>query len=252
MNIRCITLTAFILALLCTSVSAQAPMQLKVTPETIDIGTTYNGTTVDVAGTVPEGSQIVLRVLGEANDLHMKRKDKAMGLLWMNMDAVTFHDVPVLYIVGSSKPLDELGHAGKQLQAASVLNGIAIEPDNDARPELIDQLIRLKNKEKLYQEDAGEFTMGEVEGGMQHFTAKLPIPSRLVPGDYKLEAVAIKDGVKVDATTTPLDVELVSTPQFLANLAFDHGTMYGILATIIALVSGLIIGIVFQSKGEAH
>ncbi|WP_412973826.1 TIGR02186 family protein [Oceanidesulfovibrio marinus] len=48
----------------------------------------------------------MLRIVGEDGELHMTRKDKALGLLWMNMDSLTFHGVPVLYIVGPSKPRD--------------------------------------------------------------------------------------------------------------------------------------------------
>ncbi|TVM31527.1 TIGR02186 family protein [Oceanidesulfovibrio marinus] len=252
MKLRHLILTTMLIAALCVPAFAQGDMSLQVTPETIKIDTTYNGTTVKVEGQAPEGSQIVLRIVGEAGELHMKRKDKALGLLWMNMDSLTFHGVPVLYIVGSSKPLDELGAAGKELKAESMLNTIEIEPDTAARPELIDQLIKLKTKERLYQEEAGEVAMGEVKDGMQSFTATLPIPSRLAPGDYKLASIAVKDGQEVAMTEKDLKVELVSTPLFMAKLAFGHGALYGILATIIALVSGLVIGLIFQSKGEAH
>ena len=42
-------------------------------------------------------------------------------------------------------------------------------------------------------------------------------------------------------------------PAFLADMAFDHGTLYGILASVIAILGGLIISRIFQgSKSGAH
>ncbi|TVM26252.1 TIGR02186 family protein, partial [Oceanidesulfovibrio marinus] len=67
-----------------------------------------------------------------------------------------------------------------------------------------------------------------------------------------LASLAVKDGPEFAMTEKDLKVELVSTPLFMAKLAFGHGALYGILATIIALVSGLVIGLIFPSKGEGH
>jgi hypothetical protein len=77
------------------------------------------------------------------------------------------------------------------------------------------------------------------------------VPSRLSPGSYTVEVFAVKDGVIVAQDAQPLNAKLTGAPAFLADLAFNHAIWYGVLASIIAIVAGLGIGLVFQSKG-AH
>ena len=43
----------------------------------------------------------------------------------------------------------------------------------------------------------------------------------------------------------------IGASDLLLQIAFGHGALYGVLATLIALLAGLAIGLVFQSKG-AH
>jgi len=66
-----------------------------------------------------------------------------------------------------------------------------------------------------------------------------------------VEAVALRGGAVVARSSRQTSVQLTGAPKMLDDLAFDHGALYGVLATIIALLAGLAVGLVFQSKG-AH
>ena len=63
----------------------------------------------------------------------------------------------------------------------------------------------------------------------------------------KLDAVS--NGKVIARSEQAVTVKLAGFPALLAGLAFGHSALYGILATIIALVAGLGIGLVFQSRG---
>lgn len=247
----------FALALLLICAPAWAPawaqVDMQVAPPSININTTYNGTTLNVSGTVPAGSEVVLRMIGAETDLHMKQKGKALGLLWMNMNTFHFQGVPNLYLIGSSKPMYELDAVGEAISAEAELAKVTIEPKTEDHDQLIKELIALKQSEGLYTDDAAAFTVGKANAdGTQNFTAVMQIPSRLLTGPYTLETMAVKDGKILGSAKQEVDAALVSTPKFMADLAFDHGTLYGILATIIAILSGWIVGMVFRSKGGAH
>ncbi len=247
----------FILCLLLTLAIVPASMAsgeipITVSPETLGIGTTYNGTSVRVTGKVPADSDVIIRMTGAPSDLHMKRKGKVLGVLWMNMDSVTFDGVPKLYLLGSTRPLSELGEPGTALLPENNLKDIAIEPDSGDRTELIHQLISLKTHETLYQENATTIAMSPAQDGLQPFEAELSVPSNLTPGQYTVDVFAVKDGAVTTRSTKPLEVRLVSMPSFMSRLAFDHGLLYGVLATIIAILSGLLVGFVFKDKGGAH
>jgi hypothetical protein len=66
-----------------------------------------------------------------------------------------------------------------------------------------------------------------------------------------VEAIAIKDGAVVGRYATTVEAALIGFPKWLSDLAYEKSLLYGILATVIAVFSGLAIGLVFQSKG-AH
>ncbi len=57
----------------------------------------------------------------------------------------------------------------------------------------------------------------------------------------------------VAQTKLPLEVKMVGFPGLLARFAFNNGALYGLFAVVVAIVSGLIIGVVFSgSKGGSH
>jgi hypothetical protein len=231
-------------------------IQMKVQPDTINIDALYNGTIITVAGTVPADSEVIVRFVGAPSDLHMKAKGKVFGLLWMNLGSLTIKDVPSVCIVCSgmdsgasnaarSQAVRDLHLAGLK-QSAKIESSTATDGAGS-----VEELIKLKESEGLYREMSMSISYGPVIDGSKTFKAEVQVPSRLSPGKYTVDVAAIKDGEIIARSELPVTVNLVGAPAFLANLAFGYGAIYGILATIIAMLSGLAIGMVFQSKG-AH
>lgn len=231
--------------------AAAADMSVSLSPAAITIDTFYNGRDLTVAGKAPEGSAVVVRLVGASSDLHMKEKGKIFGLLWMNLDSLHFSGVPSVYLAAASTGFFDLGPAGERLGLAGLESKVEVEGKVADKPVLIAELVNLKKKEGLYREDQGLIQLGQAADGQVPFSAELRLPSRLSPGTYTVEAFAVQNGAVVATASTPLPASLVSTPAFLARMAFDHGGLYGVLATVIALLSGLAIGLIFQSKG-AH
>ncbi len=227
---------------------------LEVTPDTVRIGAGYDGTVLQISGTVPAGSDLVLRFTGSPADLHLRQKGKAFGLLWMNRGVVTFKNVPGVCLIQSSRPLDAVGPAA----AAYGLETWSqrVKSENDHPEAAIDgprELLHLKMHEGLFRETTGGITFGpSAADGAQAFRAALPVPAALYPGNYQLEAVAFKDGAESARWAVPVKAELAGLPAWLSSLAHAHGAVYGVLATVIAILAGLLIGLIFQGKGGAH
>jgi hypothetical protein len=241
----------FALLLVLPATAMAAGIEFQVAPASIDIDALYNGTAVDVSGLVPEGSQVVVRFTGAPEEVRMKQKGRALGLLWMNMNTLHFSGVPKVCLVESSVPLGQLGEAAGKLGLTGMAEAIGIEPATADRTELLPELLKLKRSEKLYRESDGAVQLGDSQDGGRTFSANLPIPSRLSPGPYEVEVFAVKDGQILAQGVKKIDARLVGIPAEMADLAFNHGAWYGILASIIAIIAGLAIGMIFQSK-EAH
>ena len=80
-------------------------------------------------------------------------------------------------------------------------------------------------------------------------TASFPLPTNTRPGTYKVCLSVIQDGKVVSHTCTDLTVEMVGFPALLASLAYQHGAAYGVLAVVIAIVTGFAMGFLFKGGG---
>ena len=247
-------------ALLCLIASAPAgaedALRFTAQPETIQVGTLYDGTSLSVTGTIPADGNVVLRFLGATcKHLQMKEKGKVFGLMWMNLDSLVFNGVPSVCIVNAAEISGtdggENAKAPESMRLGALEKDAVIEGEGSKHAGAFDEFVKLKKEEGLYREVAGNIHYDAPSNGLKAFRAEIPVPSRLTPGDYVLEAVTFRNGTVIARGERPIEVKLVGAPALLANLAFQHAALYGALATLIALLGGLAIGVMFQSKG-AH
>ncbi len=242
------------LACSCAVFAADAP-SLNVSPKTIEMGTFFDGATLTATGTIPQDSDVVLRFVGQECEVPMKHKGKVFGVMWMNLDSLVIKKVPGVCLIssctgigdrngGSSSDAGTLGLAGIRHEAEIECNG----SNGD---DVFDEFLKLKKHEGLYREMVGNVSYKPAGDGFKTFTAQIPVPAKLSPGPYRLEMAVLKDGKITKRMGADVDARMVGLPAMLANLAFKRSALYGILSTLIALIAGLGVGLVFQSKG-AH
>jgi hypothetical protein len=245
-------LITVLLVLPTLTVMASTEGGLTLVPANIVMGAQYNGLDLKVSGTVPADSEVILRLTGASSELHLREKGKVFGLLWMNVGKVTLSNVPKVCLISASSPLDLLGKAAAPFRLDALAKAVGVEKEGgDSAVDIPHQLLLLKTKEKLYGESAQGITLGPNEGGVRPFTAVIKVPSALTPGEYRVEAIALHNDTVTGRQTATIRAELIGFPRWLSKLAFQKSALYGVMATVIAIVSGLAIGLVFQSKG-AH
>jgi len=243
-----------ILISLGSSQFAQAAVDISMTPTPagIEMGAQYNGLKLKVEGTIPAGSDVVLRFTGAPGELHLREKGKVMGLLWMNVGKVTVKNIPKVCIVDTSKSMVELGAEALPYGLDGVMDKVEVEESSTTNQHIdVDkELLQLKEEEGLFNESAQGITLGPDNGATRTFSAELDIPSALAPGNYHLDAVAIRDKQVVAKGEISVDAKLIGFPAWLSKLAFEKSLLYGVMATVIAIASGLAIGLIFESKGS--
>lgn len=231
---------------------ADQPLTVNTSPATIQIGSQFDGLRMEVSGTAPAGSEVVLRFTGAPSELHLREKGKVFGLLWMNVGKVTLKNVPKVCLVDCSSDFAKLGPAAEPFSLEGLTKRVEVEEGAEANTIAIDRELQLlKKNEGLYNEAEGGVVLGPDQNGTRTYSAVLPIPSALSPGNYLVEVIAVRDGQVIARASSGITAQMVGFPEWLSKLAFDRSLLYGVMATIIALVSGLAIGMVFQSKG-AH
>ena len=244
-------LTTMALLLLLPIAPARAgsrPDRLLVEPEIIRIGLFYSGQDVRVTASTPVAGEIVVRVSGPDEPLVLKKKGKKYGLLWMNVGEVRYQAVPTLYILRSSRKLDEMAAPRTldrlRLGFDALRNQVPAGAKDGAR-ELFGELLKLKQQDHLFSCEAAGVQRCATGDGGQLVTAKFSLPAKAPVGDYTVDVFGFqgRDGELIG--TAKIHLERSSAVSWITSLAANHGLLYGCLAVVVALIAGLITGYLF-------
>lgn len=234
------------------------PISVNLEPNVIAIGALFSGAQTFVSGMVPADSEVVVIVSGRKDDLTLKKKGRAFGLVWMNLDSVTFHQAPVLYLVQTSKALEDLSRSDpSQWQKLGVgleclKERLEITPDPPERDALCREFLKLKENEGLYAVRGSDVVYGAPRNGMKTFEVGIDLPSRVSPGEYEVKVLTVENGAVVGSASQNLKVKEVGVPAMLSSLSFQHGSLYGLLAVLAAIGAGLLMNFIFGESKGAH
>ena len=116
--------------------------------------------------------------------------------------------------------------------------------------ELFNMFLELKKSEGLYVEENHAVTYAPAENGRRRFTAVYRFPRSTASGKYTIKATAVTGGAKVTEISRRLMVEEVGFTRLVDDLATHRRLAYGILAVVIALFTGALMGVVFKGGGS--
>jgi uncharacterized protein (TIGR02186 family) len=202
----------------------------------------------DGAGTERKGPyDIVATITGPREPLRARHKQRVLGI-WVNTSARTFVDPPSYLAVLASRPLDAITNAATQRRLRI---GIA----NTPLPELIHNdigevandpyraaLVRLMRERGLYNEEPNAVTFLTPT----LFRAAIPLPAQVPIGGYTVDVKLFADGNLVAQTNSAFEIVKVGFAQFVANAAREHGLLYGLATTMMAVATGWIASIAFR------
>jgi uncharacterized protein (TIGR02186 family) len=226
---------------------------MELAAKTIKISTFYNGTTLEVTGSIPEDTDVVLQVSGPKKDVHLKEKGKVAGFLWMNKTDVSLENTPAVYMVYTpAGPADTFINPELGIGYKALLGNIDISPESADKPFIFGEYVKLMEKSGVYAVNEGSVTYGEPNNGVKGFSVTLTIPSKMSAGNYTVEAIAVRNGTAASRTQENLTLELSGLPAIIAKMAYGSPLLFGIMAVFIAIGTGLIIGVIFRGGGGAH
>jgi uncharacterized protein (TIGR02186 family) len=237
---------------------AATHLQIRLAPNVILMGATYNGTTLLVSGAIPKDAEAFVRVTGELEDVKLKKKGRALGLLWMNMGSVNIRQAPNVFLLCPSKALEEISQTNQEnwrrlgLGFEGLKGRVGVTPASEDKDALFKEFVKLKEIKELYAVYENAIAYGSTSGSMKPFTATVGIPSDMPQGVFKIEVFAIRDDAVLAAGTQEMKVAEVGLPAMMSSMAFHHGTLYGIVAVMVAILAGLLTGVVFKGGKGAH
>lgn len=237
-------------------VASAEEMITESTKRHIQVGVRFSGERVFFFGTVPDpAAEVVVKLIPvETHSIRLTRKERVI-LFWMATKKFKIRNMPHIYKIHSSKPLQEiltpetaaryaLGYASlKENMKLELLSGRPAEDDRDV---MFQGFIEMKEQENLYgvAEDRIRITKGRLFE--HHFT----FPDKAKEGTYVVESYAVKGGRVISHSKDVIEIRKVGLTAWLYRTAQQRGVLYGIMAVMIALGAGLLVGTVFKGGGH--
>jgi len=199
------------------------------------------------AATVPRrgGYDIVATVTGPRETVVARRKDRIFGI-WANADSETFPAAPVYLAVLSNRPVNDIAPLEVRQRLAVGLEQMLIPKDAGSaarRPdEFREALIRLRKNRRLYIDEPNNITFLTPN----LFRASIRLPAEAPVGVYEVDVKLFADGTSLARATSAMEVVKVGVEQFVASAAREHGFLYGLGITFMALATGWLASVVFR------
>ncbi len=252
-HMKALLVSTLALLISATTVLAADQVQMELSTRVIRIPAFYNGTSLEASGTVPADADVVVRVMGPRENVHLKEKGKVFGLLWMNKTDVTLGNTPAVYMLYVPEDRgDKLLSPGLGLGYQALEQEVTLEPASEDKSFVLGEYVKLMEKYGVYNDHAGRVKYIDTPGGERHFSTTLTIPPKMKPGQYQVQCYVVREGKVSGQSGKTLTIELSGMPALIANMAYNHALMYGIIAVCIAIAAGLLMGMLFRGKGGAH
>lgn len=231
---------------------AAEPLPVTIQPTKVEIGLFFNGADVQVSADIPAGCAVAMVVTGKPQDLHLNKKGKKAGLLWMNVGSVRYKKVPSLYRVLSSDPIETLASEAELERLGLGYTGLASAVTGSHDADVLStfgELVKLKEHDGLFSVKEHGVKLAAGSSGSARATASFRLPAKALPGTYSVRVLCFQKHHLAREGKDPIELRYDGHVSFIADLAHKHGLLYGILASLIAILAGLFTGLVFGRKG---
>jgi uncharacterized protein (TIGR02186 family) len=244
-------LVIFWVSSLLPAMSGATDGDLLLNPTSIAIGSFFQGAELQVKAVIPGNAEAVIEVRGPQREEHLVRKGRRWGM-WMNAGDLTISDIPSLYFYAATNPAlttmpsAPWGYAALERQGH--MTG-ALQPEGEAF--FFKQFIALKESEGMYRSGPDGVVTEPGPEGTKRLTKVFWLPARVPPGVYQVFVRVVQDDGTVVAKQQEIKIAKVGLPSLVSSMAHEQAVLYGVVAVIIALMAGFLMGFFFKSKG-AH
>ena len=249
-------LTCGALLLLAAPASAER-LVTTLSQSRVQVTSNFVGTDVVLFGSVERDAQtvarrggydIVVTVTGPRETVTTFRKERVVGI-WVNADSRPFIKVPSYLTVLANRQINDIADVNTLRRTQTGLARTLLPQDigGDIADSIRDDpfrqaFLRLKIDRNLYRETQNGVTF--LTPAL--FRAAIPIPDNVGTGVYEVDIKLFADGALLTRATTAFEIVKVGFEQFVAAGARDHGLLYGLITTLMALLTGWAASVVFR------
>ncbi|MDQ0318873.1 uncharacterized protein (TIGR02186 family) [Pararhizobium capsulatum DSM 1112] len=199
------------------------------------------------AGLLAQGKyNIVVALEGPKESSTVRKKQRVFGI-WINTSSMTFELVPESYSLSSTRDIETIAPAADMNNMGIGVNHMPLTPvgyigDGSAVGEFREAFRRLRETSGVYQRDPGgvQFISSSL------FKASVRLPADVPNGVHVVRAYLFREGIFVAAKALPLRVVKTGLEQAITRAAHERPFLYGIVAVLLAVITGWLASIVFR------
>lgn len=225
---------------------AQVPSPSFVTDMTrdhVDISTRYTGDKITLFGAMEKPAQVVIKVFSPVQPLAIKQKGR-VGPFWLDVSKYDTTNIPGLYFLLSSKPINQLLSTAQQrlygLSLDDALNKLHVTPEPVDRQVFTNALLKLKKDKHQYVLDG---TAVKIRGE-RLFSVTIHLPAQLPLGIYGVDIYLVQGGQVIATDHRQIKVKEVHLEYWVSHVANNYPWLFGVFFTLGVMVLGLFLGIV--------
>ncbi len=206
--------------------------------DTVEVKVNYSGARIVLFATAPagdsEGTGLAVALIGPPESQEVIRSTPT------GERRFEFVNAPSVFAIGAEPQV--AGAVSPEVMIESGLNAAASampradllnSPDLDAWRAAF---VELKMNQGLYSFD--DTTIERLDGGLRR--ARILLPPNAPPGDYRVRAVAFRNGQRVGETEETLTLVRGGMDATLFDLSRQHGFVYGFIAVLLGVIAGAI------------
>ncbi|MGP8242979.1 MAG: TIGR02186 family protein [Bryobacteraceae bacterium] len=230
-------------ALLLAAGMPPEPLTCTVAPRIVQVGAFYSGANIRVEGRATAGSKLVLTVTGSDREERFSRKAR-FGPIWLNASKVRISGAPSLFLRFSTGPVAAILSPGAIVQNGldekSLVARMRIEPQSPDRRDddaVRSDFVALMKSRGTYVFGGGGIAMRDL-GDSASFSLDLHWPKRAPPATYQVMVYEVVQGAVVGKASASLSVVATGFPAWLAAMAANRASVYGVVAVLIGGLAG--------------
>jgi len=221
-----------------TETPQQTPLAAGLAEDRVEVKVNYSGARIVLFATAPVGendnSGIAVALIGPSAPQEVVRRTPT------GERKFRFVSAPLVFAIGAEPSIE--GSVPPDVMIESGLNAAASampRSDQLLSPELEEwrqAFVDLKMAQGLYSFD--DTTIERLDGGLRR--AKIKLPANAPPGEYRIRAVAFRNGQRVGENEQVLTLVRGGMDATLFDLSRQHGLIYG----FVAVLTGVLVGAV--------
>ena len=230
------------------AVANTSTLVVDLSTKEVKVSSSFVGTNVMVFGTNNQHDNIIVVIMGPHETTTVRKKQRVSGI-WINREKMEFKEVPGFYAIASTRPLNEIAEQRLlKRHNIGIRNTITDNFIYQEQKEIQnyrsfkEALIRGKKKKGLFLDDPLKIDVISE----RLFKASFHFPNNMTTGKYTVNVFAFREKSLVNMVSKTISVEKTGIGADVFKFAKEQSALYGLIAIVIAVLSGWIASVIFR------